>query len=600
MDNEGNEHNLSRRIFILSAGKVALTSLILGRMFYLQVIEGRKYSLLAEKNRISWRFMPNPRGLILDCTGKEIAGNMNAFHLVVDYEARKNIKTLLSKLQKFVTVTPKQEARLMKDIKRNPAYIPIVIKEHLTWDEVTQIELNSTTLSGVYVASGHRRAYPNGHIFGVITGYVSTPTQKDVDEDPLLKLPGLRLGRQGMEQVHNAQLRGEPAYEQLEVNANLKAVRKLSSSPGQKGASLPLTIHHDLQIACWNLISAHHAGSCMIMDTHTGAIRAFVSHPYVDPSKFIDGMSSTHWQELQNDPLTPLLNRITCATYPPGSTTKMLVALAALEEEIIDEHTHFHCSGAMPLGSHIFHCWKNGGHGNMALKEALAASCDVYFYQLALKVGAGPIADMARRFGLGEKSGIDLPQEKAGLIPDPGWKRKVKETSWYPGDTLNFAIGQGFMNTTPLQLARMTAALANGGHLVTPHLASPSADFEWMEPFTIDPRHLNLVCEGLRQAIHTPRGTCFGASAHTHGISMAGKTGSSQVKRIHLADRLAGLHRSQAKAWEDMDHALFVGYAPFDSPRYAVCVVVDHGGSGGRIAAPIGVQALSEAIKLLG
>ena len=592
------EHNPSRRIFILGAGKVALTTLILGRMFYLQVMEGNKYALLAEKNRISWRFKPNPRGAILDCIGKEIAGNQNAFHLVIDHDARKNIKNLLKQLHTHVNLSSENDARVIKDLKRNPAYIPTIIKEHLTWDEVTRIELNAANLDGIYVTHGHRRFYPNGHAFACVTGYVSTPSQKDVEVDPLLKLPGLRVGRQGMEQVYNASLRGTPAYEQLEVNAHLKVVRKLTSSPGETGETLPLTLHHDLQLDCWHMLSEHKAASCVVMDVQTGAIRALVSHPSVDPTQFIDGMNTAQWNALQNDPLTPLLNRITHAAYPPGSTTKMLVALAALEAGLIDEQTHFHCNGAFPLGSHIFHCARAQGHGSLALKEAIAASCDVYFYHLALKVGADRIAHMARRFGLGQMTAIDLPQEKNGLVPDPRWKKQVKKTSWYPGDTINFSIGQGFMLATPLQLVRMTAALANGGHLVTPHLAQKE-DHPLPTSLDIHPDHLSLVCQGMHQAVHTPQGTCFGANDKTKGILMAGKTGSSQVKRIHMAERLAGLHRAGGKAWQDMDHALFVGYAPFDNPRFAVCVAVEHGGWGGRIAAPIGVQALQKAVTYL-
>jgi penicillin-binding protein 2 len=598
MDRENNDLLLSRRIFILGAGTIAATTLIVGRMFYLQVMEGNKYSLLAEKNRISWRFKPNPRGRIFDCTGKEIAGSENSFHLVVDHDARKHIRPILNALQTHLPLTPEQEARIIKDIKRNPAYIPTLIKEHLTWEEVTRIELHAASLEGIYITSGHRRHYPHGPAFSPITGYVSIPTVKDVAADPLLKLPGLRVGRQGIEQLHNRTLMGEPAAEQLEVNANLKVVRKLSSSLGKPGEDLQLTINHDLQMRCWDLLSQHKAGSCIVMDVHTGAIKALISSPSVDPTLFLDGIKTNDWKDLQNDPLTPLINRITSAVYPPGSTLKMIVALAGLEAGVIDENTHFQpCSGSFPLGSHVFHCWKDGGHGSLALKDALAASCDVYLYQLALKVGPQRIADMARRLGLGQATGIDFIQEKSGLVPDPSWKKRVKKTSWYPGDTLNLGIGQGFMLSSPLQLVRMTAALANGQQLVTPHLVTPPEGHLNLTPFSLNPRHLEIVRQGMHRAVHTPYGTCFSANQHTQGILMAGKSGSSQVKRIHMADRLAGLHRGSGRAWEGIDHAIFVGYAPFDNPRYATCVVVDHGSSGGRVAAPIGIQALREALN---
>jgi penicillin-binding protein 2 len=341
----------------------------------------------------------------------------------------------------------------------------------------------------------------------------------------------------------------------------------------------------------------HQAGRCLLMDIHTGEILTDISHPSYDPNLFSNGIQKQDWQALQSDPLLPLINRPISGLYPPGSTFKMLVILAALEEGLIDRHTQFFCNGAMEMGSHIFHCWHT--HGQVDLVKAIASSCDIYIYQIALKLGADKIAAIARRFGFSTPTGIELQNEKSGLVPDKSWKKKAKKVSWFPGDTLNFSIGQGFFTATPIQMARMTAAIANGGRLVTPHLCKMHPDRTYQQIIDIDPADLELIHLSMMQAIHEPFGTSHSAVHETGGILMAGKTGSSQVKRIHMEDRLKGLHKSTSRAWADLEHAIFTGFAPYDNPRYAVCVVIEHGGGGGRVAGPIGVAALRLCLELI-
>ncbi|MBN9564968.1 MAG: penicillin-binding protein 2 [Alphaproteobacteria bacterium] len=590
MDQPQLENIITRRIFMLGLGKGALLSLILGRMYYLQIVEGKKYELLADKNRISWRFKSKPRGRILDCQGHEMSSNKGVFNLVADHDALKNIHPLLETIGKYIPIDEDHKKWVIRELKRNPPYIPTIVKSNLSWEEVTSIELNASELQGAYIENSYQRDYLNGSAFAAITGYVSTPTPNDVEAEPLLKLPGLRVGRQGLEKTYDHHLQGEPAHEQLEVNARNRIVRKLSQYPGRVGGDINLTIHNDLHLKCLELMNPHQAGSCLLMDIHTGEILTYISHPSYNPNLFANGIQKQDWQALQNDPLRPLINRPISGLYPPGSTFKMLVILAALEEGLIDSNTQFFCNGALEMGSHIFHCWHT--HGQVDLVKAIAASCDIYIYQIALRLGADKISAIARRFGFGSLTGIELEDEKSGLVPDKSWKKKTKKASWYPGDTLNFSIGQGFFTATPIQIARMIAALANGGRLVTPHLCKLHEGHEYQEIININPAHLDLIHLGMMHAIHEPYGTSHSAAPATGGILMAGKTGSSQVKRIHMEDRLRGLHKSASRAWADLEHAIFSGFAPYDNPRYGVCVVIEHGGGGGRVAGPIGVGAL--------
>ena len=588
----------NRRTVILAGGKLALLSVLVGRMYYLQVVESKRYQTLADRNRINLRLLPPPRGRIVDRYGTPIAVNQINYRVVLNLETTMDVEETLRALGSIINIGEGERRRIMRDISRKPSFVPVTVRENLNWDKVARIEVNAPDLPGVEIDEGQSRHYPFGKDTAHVLGYVAPVSEGETTGDPLLKLPGFRIGKDGIEKFYDLSLRGVGGNSQVEVDAFGRVIRELSRKEGQPGSEVALTIDVELQ----KFVSRRLAGqsaAAVVIDVHAGDILSLVSTPGFDPNAFNKGLSENEWQALLSNPRAPLTNKAISGLFSPGSTFKMVVALAALEKGAITPESSFFCSGSIKLGNAVFHCWKKGGHGTVQLAKGIIQSCDVYFYEVAKRTGIDLIAKMARRLGLGRKLGLDLPSEQAGLIPTRDWKRKTYGIPWQQGETLIAGIGQGYILATPLQLAVMTARVANGGIGVKPRLTA--AEGESGDPDTLPgndlgllPEHLRLVREAMVSVVNSPMGTAYKARIKEPGFEMGGKTGTVQVRRITKAERELGIIKNEDLPWKQRDHAIFVGFAPASAPRYAAAVVIEHGGGGSKVAAPIARDILLE------
>ena len=584
--------SFSRRVAFLGGGKVLLLSLLAGRMYQLQVIESDKYKTLADENRINLRLLPPPRGTIVDRYGRALAVNQENYRVTLVAEQVNDINTMLDTLSGIISLEDYERHRILREVRRRRGFVPVTVRENLDWRDVSRIEVNAPDLPGLSIEVGQSRQYPFAEDFAHVLGYVSAVSEKEVTGDPLLELPGFKVGKNGVERVFDLNLRGKAGNTQVEVNAVGRVIRELSRQEGQPGVDLRLTIDRDLQKLAADRLKEEKSASAVILDIHNGDVLALSSVPGFDPNEFVTGLSSKTWRRLINDPYAPLTNKAISGLYAPGSTFKMVVALAALEARIVAPDHRVFCRGHTQLGNARFHCWKRHGHGWQDMYDAHQNSCDVYFYDIAKRIGIDRIAAMATRFGLGTKTGIELPSEKGGVIPTRAWKKALIGTAWQQSETLISGIGQGFILTTPLQLAVMTARIANGGKAVLPRLIrAAEVDGKEEEPvfkdLGISKRSLDVVREGMNRVTNVQQGTAYRARISEEGMEMSGKTGTAQVRRISKAERDTWVLKNHERPWRERDHALFVGYAPSDNPRYAVSVIVEHGGGGSKVAAPI-------------
>ncbi|NQU57403.1 MAG: penicillin-binding protein 2 [Rhodospirillales bacterium] len=592
----------SRRTAMLAGGKAVLLSALVGRMYYLQVIESDRYKTLAEDNRISFRLLAPPRGRIVDRFGVPIADNQQNYRVVLIPEQTSDIEETLLRLGRIIPIRQGEKKRILREVHRSRGFVPVTLRENLSWEDVAHIEVNTPDLPGVMIDVGQSRFYPFAREMAHILGYVAAVSEGETKGNPLLELPGFRIGKSGIEKVYDLALRGAGGSSQVEVNAFGRVIRELKRSEGQPGTRLQLTIDSGLQKMVSKRLGEN-SGSVIVMDVHSGDVLAMVSTPGFDPNAFNKGLSNEQWNDLVSNEKAPLTNKSIAGNYAPGSTFKMIVALAALEKGVITAESEVFCSGKTKLGNATFHCWKKGGHGVVNLNKGISQSCDVYFYEIARRTGIERIAEMARRFGLGTRLGLDLPGERGGLIPSDKWKRASIGAPWQKGETLLAGIGQGYVLTTPLQLAVMTARLANGGVAVSPHLtrnivtAEGKAPRQVKEPADIGiiPEHLGLILEAMETVVNVPTGTAYRSRIRAPEFRMAGKTGTAQVRRISKQERETRVLKNAELPWKERDHALFVGYAPTTAPRYAVAVVIEHGGGGSSVAAPIGRDVLEEA-----
>ena len=598
----GRFKSFSRRVAFLGGGKVLLLSLLVGRMYQIQVVESDKYKTLADENRINLRLLPPPRGTIVDRYGRALAVNQENYRVTLVAEQVRDINTMLDTLSGILPLEDYERQRILREVRRRRGFVPVTVRENLDWRDVSRIEVNAPDLPGLSIEVGQIRQYPFAEDFAHVLGYVSAVSEKDVTGDPLLELPGFKIGKNGIERVFDLNLRGKAGNSQVEVNAVGRVIRELSRQEGQPGANLRLTIDRDLQKLTAGRLKEEKSASAVVMDIHNGDVLAMSSVPGYNPNEFVTGLSSKSWSRLINDPYAPLTNKAISGLYAPGSTFKMVVALAALEGRIVAPDHRVFCRGHTQVGNARFHCWKRHGHHWQDMYEAHQNSCDVYFYDIAKRTGIDRIAEMAKRLGFGAKTGIDLPSEKGGVIPTRAWKKALTGTPWQQGETLISGIGQGLILTTPLQLAVMTARIGNGGKAVVPRLIrSVDEDGEEVEPIFkdigISKRSLDVVREGMNRVTNVRRGTAYRARISEEGMEMSGKTGTAQVRRISKAERETRVLKNHERPWRERDHALFVAYAPSDNPRYAVAVVVEHGGGGSKVAAPIARDLLLETQK---
>lgn len=592
-DTEESARIISRRGLILAAGQAGLVAILGLRMRQLQINEAAQYRLLAEENRINIRLIAPVRGLIFDRNGSPIAQNEQNYRVVIVREEAGDVDQVLERLSKVIDLTPEQIDRARADIKKRSAFVPVQIADRLNWDEISAVAVNAPALPGVSPEVGLSRVYPHGEDTAHIAGYVGPVSDYDLskleDRDPVLQIPEFQIGKTGVEAKLERTLRGQAGSKRIEVNAVGRVMRELDRDPGVAGADLQLTLDNKLQ----NFVQARLAGesaAVVVMDVNSGDLLAMGSAPSFDPNKFVRGISGTDYGLLTGNKYRPLANKSAQGTYPPGSTFKMVTALAALEDGLITPDETIYCRGFIELGNRRFHCWKRAGHGQMNLNDGLAQSCDVYYYELAQRVGIEKITAMANRLGLGIRHPVPISAVAKGLTPTKAWKKEHRGSDWVVGDSLNSAIGQGFVLASPLQLAVMTARIASG-RAVEPKLIKSvnGVEVEAPEPESLglNENNLRMVRRAMFNVSNNKRGTAFRSRIIDDAFAMAGKTGTSQVRNITAEERRQGVFKDADLPWERRDHALFVNFAPFDVPRIAVSVVVEHGGGGSVAAAPI-------------
>ncbi len=589
---------LLKRSLIMFSVNIFLFFVLIGRLYYLQIYHGEKYSLLADSNRTSNRLLVPPRGSINDRNGIELATNNQNFQAMITKAQVKDISSLLNNLTPILKLTTDEKERIKKDIVRAKRFVPIKIKDNLTWDEVAILMLHSNQYPGLFIDEGLTRFYPFKEYSAHPLGYVGSVSQKDLENQnaPLLHVPNFKIGKFGLEKTYDNSLRGYAGSLVYEVNAYGRIMQELEKKEGQKGEDLDLTIDIRLQQKAYEAFK-NEAGAAVVMDVHTGEILALVSTPSFNPNLFVDGISSKNWNDLLYNEKTPLTNKAISGLYSPGSTFKIAVALAALEEQIIDINTTSYCSGKMTLGNHAFHCWKHSGHGKQNVIEAIKNSCDIFFYETALKLGIDKIHQKALELGLGQTYNIGLENQKQGVIPNKEWKQKNLKSSWQHGETVIAGIGQGYVLVTPLQIATMLSRVVNGGYAVEPTLIKQDTPKRF-KSLKLNKHHVDIVKQGMFDVVNAKDGTASRAKPKNKNIIIAGKTGTTQVRRISLQERQQGIKKDEDLPWKYRNHAWFMAYAPYDNPKYAIAVLVEHGISGSGVAAPIAVKILEEAINL--
>ena len=577
----------TRRATLLSGGMMLLSAALIGRMYYLQVTNRSQYELLAEKNRISMRLLTPKRGEIIDRYGRPLATSITDYRVNVIPEETESLQKTLKALSQYIHISARENDRIVKAAKRQRSFLPISVANNLDWKTFSKINVNMPELAGIQPDMGTTRYYPQKELAAHLVGYVGSVNKEELNGDPLLESPEFKIGKNGIEKVFDEKLRGKAGNSKVEVNVLGRVIRELSRQDSIPGDTSRLTIDIDLQKFVANRVRDESAG-IVVMNVHTGEILSIASTPSFDPNDFNNGISQKKWDSLRGDIRKPLLNKAVSGQYSPGSTFKMIVALAALEAGIIEADEEKNCSSEFKIGNRVAHCWNKNGHGNINVVQALAQSCDVFFYDLALEVGIDKIHSMAARFGIGNRFNIGIMSEARGINPNNDWKIGFQGSRWQGGDTINVGIGQGFVSTTALQLAVMCSRLVNGGKAVKPKIfLEKDAVINTPEDIGILPENLRIVLQGMDDVYNNPRGTAFPFRSRAKDYKIGGKTGTTQVTGISIAERKAGVIKNDKKEWIERDHAIFVGFGPLVAPKYAISVLVEHGGGGSTTASPI-------------
>ncbi|MEL6451268.1 MAG: penicillin-binding protein 2 [Pseudomonadota bacterium] len=602
VDTEANHRQITRRAALLGGVQLAFVGALGARMQFLQVDQADQFRLLAEENRINIRLIPPARGEVFDRNGVPVARNVPSYRIVIVREDAGDVEAVVERLSKIVTLDPDDVTRAMAEMKRSAPFLPITFADEVSWEDLSRVSVNAPALPGVTPEVGLSRVYPLGSDYAHVLGYVGPVSDYDLDriedQDPLLRIPRFQIGKVGVEAKAESLLRGKGGAKRVEVNATGRVMRELDRQEGTAGADLQLTIDAKLQ----SYVQARLVGesaSAIVMDVTSGDLMSIASAPTFDPNLFVRGISTADYNALTGNKYRPLASKSVQGTYPPGSTFKMIVAMAALEAGLIGPDETVYCPGHLEVAGRRFHCWKRAGHGWVDLRNSLKQSCDVYYYDLALKVGIENITAMANRFGLGERHDVPMSAVARGLTPTKDWKLRTHGQDWVIGDTVNASIGQGYMLSSPLQLAVMTARLASGT-AVTPRLIKSIDGIEQPsgagESLGMNENNLRKMRRAMYEVVNDRRGTAYGSRIIDDAMRMAGKTGTSQVRNITAAERARGVTKNEDLPWERRDHALFVNFAPYDTPKIAVAVVVEHGGGGSKAAAPIARDVTLQAL----
>ena len=637
--------SFSRRAILLGGIQLGILGLVVNHLYKIQVSDAKKYSLLSDSNRFNFSLIPSSRGSIYDREGRILATNTGTFDVEIIPERLKDIQKTLYDLSKLIPLNENEIKSVLNISKKQKSFIPIIIKSNIDRQTISKIAISIPHLPGINIQKNERRIFPQGSLTVHVTGYVGRVSKSEQKENaPELFLPGFRIGKSGIELQYDKEMRGVSGEKRVEVNSLGKVIRSSIEKEIVKGKDINLSLDVELQTKALRRLQAGNdhlvnvnsleaqsilnrnksfawqlrddrnyinknkegsfvlpeSGSVVVMDVETGEVIVSASAPTYDPNKFDPGISASDWQMLSNHPRNPLINKAISGQYPPGSTFKMMVALAALEAGVITSKTKSFCSGHIEVGDMKFHCWKKLGHGSVNVIDAIAQSCDVFFYEIALKTGINNIAKISREFGLGLPTGLNLPGEKGGLIPDRDWKLREKQTVWRPGETIIAGIGQGYVLVTPMQLALMTARIANGGKKIVPTLIK--SDGKILNNFSkaaISKDNLDIIKRAMESVTLDEFGTGRTFRLGNKGVEMAGKTGTVQVRRISTIERESeeGVIKNEDRIWEWRDHALYVGYAPMEKPKYAISVIVEHGGSGSSKAGPIARDIMEATIQ---
>ncbi|WP_128515008.1 penicillin-binding protein 2 [Tabrizicola thermarum] len=602
-ETEASNRTLNRRTLMLGGAMGAMIAVLGARMRYLQVDQADEFKLLAEENRINIRLIPPERGIIMDRNGKVIAGNEQNYRVVITREAAGDVDLVMRRLATIIPMTAEEMQASIDAVKAVRAFVPVTVAERLSWEDFSKVAVNAPALPGVVPEVGQSRRYPLDTDFAHVVGYVGPVSEKDLEglenPDPLLRIPKFQIGKIGVEKWMEDTLRGHAGTKRIEVNSAGRVMRELERQEGQPGSDIRLTIDADIQNFAQARLGEESA-AVVVIDVTNGDIICCASSPSFDPNLFVRGISHAEYKLLTENDHRPLANKTVSGAYPPGSTFKMVTALAALEAGVVNADTKVSCPGYIEFGGRRFHCWKRSGHGTVRLARSLAESCDVYFYEIAQKVGIDKIAEMGRKLGLGHKFELPMSAVTEGNMPDKAWKLTRHKQEWRIGDTINASIGQGYVLTSPLQLAVMTARIASG-RAVAPRLVRMIDNQELpvaeAPPLEVSPEYLAAVRSGMHEVVNGEHGTAKSSRIVDPTMVMAGKTGTSQVRNISKAEREAGVISNDDLPWNRRDHALFVGFAPYDAPRYAVAVVVEHGGGGSTAAAPIARDVILRAMS---
>ena len=595
---------INRRMFIIGAAKVIVFTGIIARLFSLQINENKKYLTLSDKNRIREWKLPPTRGSIVDYFGNIIAGNLKVYQLHIIPEQVENFNYLITRLKTLLQLSDKKISNIIKLKKKLKPWESIIVSENLSWSQFIKINNYLYDLAGAKPVMTISRNYPFSDVYTHVLGYVSQPNENDILQNEVIQkrfVPGIKVGKLGLEKTLENHLIGTNAIQRYEVNAYGKRINQLEYQKGKQGSKIRLTLDTEVQKLSAELLKGK-AGSISVMDIYTGEVVAMYSSPSYDPNLFLFGISKDEWELIRNNPLKPLINKTLSGLYSPGSTIKPIVALSALENNVINPNFKVRCTGKTELYGQTFHCWKEKGHGLVSLNNAMKQSCDTYFYEIARLLGVDRLKVTAKKFGLGEKVlGEYFENEKKGLFPNTRWKKNNLGKGWVLGETLITGIGQGYIQTTPLQLCLMTAQIANGGYLLKPKIIvnNDPLSFEEakknMEKQSLaypnkqllnDQKNIRVVQEAMFSSTNEIRGTSYRSRIDDPKYQFAGKTGTAQVKRISKRERELDLKLDQIP-YNDRDHALYVAYGPYKNPRYALSIIVEHGGSGSKAAAPM-------------
>ena len=594
-DNVKKLNSINRRMFITGSLKFFIMIGLVSRLFFLQVKENKKYLTLSDKNRIrEWKLAP-VRGEFKDYFGNVIAGNFEAYQLHIIPEQVEDFRYVIYRLKDLLDLSEKQFSKLIKKKNEIKPWETLIVSDNLSWKKFSKINNHLYDLNGVKPVISISRDYPYGENFTHLIGYVSQANERDIEENESVKknfVPGLKIGKTGLEKAFEEKLIGSNDIERYEVNAYGRRISQLEFQKGEQGKTLRLTVDTEVQKLANELLKDK-AGSICVMDIYTGSIIAMHSSPSFDPNLFVFGISKDDWQLIRNNPMKPLVNKTLQGNYSPGSTIKPIVALSALENGIINTNFTVNCRGhknPLEYYGQTYHCWKKQGHGFMNLRNAMKQSCDTYFYEIARKLGVDRLSETAKKFGLGTEVFGDLFDiEKKGLVPNTQWKKNALGQSWVLGETIITGIGQGYIQTTPIQLCLMTAQIANGGYKIYPQITVDDNKVHQNDKYTPlfnESKNIKIVQDAMFSSTNEVMGTSYRSRIDNPKYQFAGKTGTAQVKKITERDRELDLKTFEIP-YEERDHALYVAFGPYKNPRYALSVIVEHGGNGSTTAAPM-------------